>query len=385
MNTAPLLDIDYWRERAREACPSLAADQLDDAAGHLAALYDADTVGMETQYVGPWQDSEGVWRHTVATSPYRPVTPESIDPRAFDGRRGGGVPDHSAAPDAWSANVHTVKVGRGKKGPTRLVVGRTVAPVIGRTDVDAYGRPILATPADGSPDVACASWAAAQMLTRGLSPDVDDTDRVHRMRIGVRSIDVQRIADRAYALDVAAGTLPALLGTDAMAWDETVRADRSQRSTVSLSGLGAIAAQSAANGTQTVRLSWPTRYRITVRRRKSDPTTITEGNVTHLVAPAATADRLFIGHRAIDRGQTVTVARRQARNRRTVATVEPPETVGGWQALVDHLNRGDRIVAGPVTITRDAHGFYAFTDKRDSETFKGRARTSQSVALKLAR
>jgi hypothetical protein len=98
---------------------------------------------------------------------------------------------------------------------------------------------------------------------------------------------------------------------------------------------------------------------------------------------------LFIGCRIgkAVRPKPVKIARRGKRKARTVATVDSPQTVGAWQALAEHLNRGETIATyDGVRISRaPKSGRYNVTDPRSGETVYYRGvRTTTAVALKLA-
>lgn len=255
------------------------SDAFRDACDTLAAL-----LNMETQYAGPWTDADGLVRHTSATAPFvaltstlNPLTPGTRDPRAFDGRAGGGVPDHSAAPDQWSGQ-HTVKRGRNRKGATSKVLARGDAPVVGRLDCTADGLPLLAAPS--TVDQVCGwDWCAARMLVTAAALPASDPNALRRHRRGWSGIGVGIITDRAAALDPE---WPRMLGTDAEAWATVVPGDRSSRSPVAaqrsdLSGmthhptLGRFVAPEAVYGAHTSKLIWRARTRIGMRPRRTDP------------------------------------------------------------------------------------------------------------------
>jgi hypothetical protein len=254
------------------------APDVVDACERLAALYNVESLPP-----------------THADAPH-------LDPRAFAGRRGGGVPDMSAVPDAWRGE-HTVKRGRNRKGATAKVLARGDAPVIGRLDTDCGGRPLLAAPSLVS-DVLDWSWCAARMLVdAAAAPEMVDgrpnADRLRRHRHGWSGIGVGRITDAAGALD---DQFPRLLGTDAEAFATVVPGDRASRSPVAaqrsdLSGmahhptLGRFVAPEGGYGAHTSKLAWVARQStgidrdkhgrmverpaITWRARKTDPTATT--------------------------------------------------------------------------------------------------------------
>lgn len=236
------------------------APDVVDACERLAALYNVESLPP-----------------THADAPH-------LDPRAFAGRRGGGVPDMSAVPDAWRGE-HTVKRGRNRKGATAKVLARGDAPVIGRLDTDCGGRPLLAAPSLVS-DVLDWSWCAARMLvTAAAAPAMVDgspnRDHLRKHRAGFSAIGVTRVTDAASALDEQ---MPRLIGTDAEAWATVVPGDRSSRSPVAaqrsdLSGLAhhptlsRFVAPGDGYEAHTSKLDWRPRYRLTYRARKTDPGT----------------------------------------------------------------------------------------------------------------
>lgn len=369
-----------------------ADPQVVDACERLAALYnvtDAVDAAAETERA-----------HAAGL-----MTMRMPDARAFDGRRGGGVPAFSAVPDAWRGE-HTVKRGRNRKGATAKVLARGDAPVVGRLDTDCGGRPLLAAPSLVS-DVLDWSWCAARMLVMAAdAPDMLDgrpnPDHLRRHRAGFSAIGVTRIADAASALDE---WMPRLIGTDAEAWSTVIPGDRSSRSPVAaqrsdLSGLAhhptlsRFVAPEGGYGAHTSKLDWSPRYRLTYRARKSDPgapttvrgvkigrtitrddmacfdtvehvtqngrrVTITGVNdtpawtpvrIVSIVSASADPERLHVGRRTVarvarqDRDRSGRTVNRGATAARTVGTVDAPSTVDGWAELVAMLNRGERIV-----------------------------------------
>ena len=374
-----------------------ADPQVVDACERLAALYnvtDAVDAAAETERA-----------HAAGL-----MTMRLPDARAFDGRRGGGVPAFSAVPDAWRGE-HTVKRGRNRKGVTAKVLVRGDAPVVGRLDTDCDGRPLLAAPSLVA-DVLDWSWCAARMLvTAAAAPAMVDgspnRDHLRKHRAGFSAIGVTRLADAASALDEQ---MPRLIGTDAEAWATVVPGDRSSRSPVAaqrsdLSGmahhptLGRFVAPEGGYGAHTSKLEWRPRYRITYRARTTDPgvpttirgvkvgrtvtrddmacfdtvdhvtpngrsVTITGANdvpawtpvrIVSIVSASADPERLHVGRRTIarvarvDRDRNGTPVKRGATAARTVGAVDAPSTVDGWAELVAMLNRGERVICHTAT------------------------------------
>ena len=369
-----------------------ADPQVVDACERLAALYnvtDAVDAAAETERA-----------HAAGL-----MTMRLPDARAFDGRRGGGVPAFSAVPDAWRGE-HTVKRGRNRKGVTAKVLVRGDAPVVGRLDTDCDGRPLLAAPSLVS-DVLDWSWCAARMLVMAAdAPDMLDgrpnPDHLRKHRAGFSAIGVTRIADAASALD---GDMPRLLGTDAEAWSTVIPGDRSSRSPVAaqrsdLSGLAhhptlsRFVAPGDGYEAHTSKLDWRPRYRLSYRARKTDPgapTTVrgvkigrtitrddmacfdtvehvtpngrrvaitgvndtpawTPVRIVSIVSASADPERLHVGRRTVarvarqDRDKHGRTVNRGATAARTVGTVDAPSTVDGWAELVAMLNRGERVI-----------------------------------------
>lgn len=368
------------------------APDVVDACARLAALYnvtDAGDAAAETERA-----------HAAGL-----MTMRLPDARAFDGRRGGGVPAFSAVPDAWRGE-HTVKRGRNRKGATAKVLARGDAPVVGRLDTDCDGRPLLAAPSLVS-DVLDWSWCAARMLVMAAdAPDMLDgrpnPDHLRRHRRGWSGIGVQRLTDLAASLDPE---FPRALGTEAEAFATVVPGDRSSRSPVAaqrsdLSGmahhptLGRFVAPEGGYEAHTSKLDWRPRYRLSYRARKSDPgapttvrgvkigrtitrddmacfdrvehitpngrrVTITGANdvpawtpvrIVSIVSASADPERLHVGRRTVarvarqDRDRSGRTVNRGATAARTVGTVAAPTTVDGWAILVAMLNRGERVI-----------------------------------------
>lgn len=319
--------------------------------------------------------------------------PARLDPRAFDGRRGGGVPDLPAAPDAWRGE-HTVKRGRNRKGATAKVLARGDAPVIGRMDVDCHGRPLLAAPSLVS-DVLDWSWCAARMLVdAAAAPEMVDgrpnADHLRRHRSGWSGIGVARLTDAAGSLDA---DFPRLLGTDAEAWATVVPGDRSSRSPVAfqradLSGLshhptiGRFVAPAAGYGTHTSKLAWQARQStgidrdkhgnlverpaITYRARKSDPSISTRDETVtvpwhrHIIrspyVPATLANRR--GHLVAMFPETfhrVTVLP-SAADTPAVRTVAADGHIAVRTGTPERLHIGRVTIPRAARIDRDKHG-----------------------------
>lgn len=396
------------------------ADVLDRVADLLPSVSDPAVLADAAAWFAAQLNVEAFTPHTVPLP----------DARAFDGRRGGGVPDMPAVA-VDTVGRHTVRRGRSKNGPTVLVTHRGTAPVIGRMDVDANGIPLIATPAEGSPDVAVWSWQASQMLARAAQ-----SGDLRRVPGGWSSRDVAHITDQASSLD---DLMPRRLGTDDLAYEETIRCDRS---TVARGAMRpnltddtdreTIAAMTGVYMAQTARLAWRTRYALRRGKpRKGDPTTRTVvavrtirhapdrtkrttvrnrqnayvgsglvpfshvAPITMLSAPAADPDHMWIGHDLVPRPVTRhTAARRTAATRRNqardIGTVPAPATATGWAELLEHLNRGERVIAthdaGRIRITRAKSGRYSaggLTIDGAPVAIKS-ARTAQSVATILA-
>lgn len=344
------------------------APDVVDACARLAALYnvtDAGDAAAETERA-----------HAAGL-----MTMRLPDARAFDGRRGGGVPAFSAVPDAWRGE-HTVKRGRNRKGATSKVLARGDAPVVGRLDTDCDGRPLLAAPSLVS-DVLDWSWCAARMLVMAAdAPDMLDgrpnPDHLRKHRAGFSAIGVTRLADAASALDEQ---MPRLIGTDAEAWATVVPGDRSSRSPVAaqrsdLSGLAhhptlsRFVAPEGGYGTHTDKLDWRPRYRLSYRARKSDPgapTTVRGVKIGRTTTTAETVTvpwrkheirHAYIGRLTVMFPATFHTVTRfiTAGDGPAVRTVAADGHIAVRSGAADRLHVGRQTIARTARVDRDRNG-----------------------------
>ena len=316
--------------------------------------------------------------------------------------------------ESFNARRHDVVTKRSAKGATsQRVTHYGIAPVIGRTDVDVRGLPMLAdaTP-DDTPNVAAAR--ALSIAAQRTNPH--DGPRLRSRTAGVNAFDVLSITQAIYG-----NLIDPLLGTDGIgsrSFAQVVHADRSAYSACAVrqgalsdgahpdSDRAILAASGTVYVSHTSRLPWAPRYRIAMGADRGGETRVRATKRTHVVvrhrlvtgrqvfdvveiaAPTDTpSTHRFVGHRKVarpapaKRGKRVSVKRAA----RTVGhAVDTPATVDGWCELVGMLNRGERLTVGDhVTVTRGKGGKLRATDRRGDTPAYWETRTADALAIRL--
>lgn len=358
-------DRSYWRDRARDVLPSATAREIVRAA-HILRL----------QYSAP----EAVY--DVRGSSLATATAPRLDVQAFDGVTGGGVPDMTGAPDAYSATRHQM---RGDMTVARYGMAR----------VQGACWSIDDTPSGFSPAL------MGQMLSD-----------LPRNSIGAASLDVFKLTEAFYGAD---DQLEPLIGTDVrgykqeringLSWDRPgqlsiagvsvdvpsvgkvapwrtrttlgrVQARKTER-------VGASAAAMAAPALHTGRTVWhlapvapvrSTREFVCTGRNRSivcgylgywrdtitaDTVTdhtgraITQAVALEYVPRDETGEHVWIGYKRIPRGKVAAKHKpRQVKVARTLGTFHV-ETPLALATLADNMNRDDRVIAivGGLSVT----------------------------------
>lgn len=263
----------YWAERAREyvsdeRVPYVAALLArGDARDHRGFLADESSaiVGNELATLVRHAEVLGADVGTIdavrsAHTWLRPMVDAPISER------------YSAVPDADEATKAVVKVGHNKRGATRKVV--------------RHGRAVVV----GSCDTSAPAWTRESTIASVLA----DVPFEQRDSLGrARALDIGKVTHIAYG-----EMIPPLLGGDTTSWSEVVYSDESaiDRFGVAIHTVGGTLA-----GTARPLKAWPTRYKVgSVKVRNAE-----RGDTHELISASSTPGRVFIGHRAIERQQTV--------------------------------------------------------------------------------
>lgn len=363
MNDSMVLDRHYWRERAAHVLPDdISPRDLIRAARILKLQYSAPEAVYEI--TGPtlptWQYAPGRVTPSTEALPFDEVKPQTIaapyvtlsprgivgglmvDARAYDGVAGGGVPDMTPAPDAWSAIKHTLTQHNGQQ----------VVKVRGRARVQGRGTSIEDLPNGMTPGLLC------QML-----------EDLPRNSVGAVGYQVQALTDLAYP------GLPRV-------FDDLTEPDTDLMRAMHAPGLLRAVAGQMTQYEDEHKVSWPIRVRLRgVRARKSEPVT-----PRSLIAPADRADAVFVGHRLVKRGK---VTRRGGkRAERTIdigrVTIDSPLALA---TLADGLNRGERVQVlfngVKLTLTRGKGTAGTFTVSTPAGKASG-LRTAGNVARRAS-
>lgn len=330
---------------------------------------------------------------TVDRRPFIDRNPESIAPTSGT----------QSAPDPFTARTHTVGVdGRVIRRGRAAVVGS-----VGR--FDRHGRLIRWVTHDGRTidhrSIDAHRYLMADLETRGL--DVDANGRT-------QSLQLARIAERVYGVE-------SLVGTDAISWESIIDGGARELDprvvhmnprdpfdavhTGRLHPLRHSPNVDVSLWESMVELGrfdpvyrptvtrFPTRIRLPKgRARRSDPI----GSDIELAAPHSDTGRfMWIGHRRVDRGQTVKAARKTARIARVATeTVALPSTVDGLTTLIANMPRESGLtIDGPthrIRASRDRTGRWSIrvthTDPIDGRTVarsRSNIRTSASTVAAI--
>lgn len=353
---------------------------------------------------------------------------------------------------AWNARQHDVHTHRTRKGATvQEVTHYGAATVRGSLDCDVNGLPLLAASPRDSHVLHPSSAAARQLVIAAERESTEDSRRAHhvigRKRFGLSALDVLRITDATYREH---GLEPLLTGTEVRQYEQVIHRDRaaSSRATahsVGLTGgrtditieprlmlrptchadgtysvscgmdttLPDCVAQAGANVPQTPSLkAWPTRGltgdtrfgRLPLARRNSDPSTArvhavaSDGTATRVVEVVTASDdteRLFVGHRVIEREPAVVKTETARADRTTITatagpasatpTADRPTTERAWTRLLAKLEPGKRADLGDVTCTVNKRGdYYRATVREATGSRHLKSRTAQGLARLLA-
>ncbi len=333
-----------------------------------------------------------------------------------------------AEPEAFPTRNHESVATRSRKGVVSSEVKR-------RGNAAVIGGTFAVPPSD--PDAASDDRAVLARTMARVELDAEHVKDANghtvygarKIRAGRVAIDVTAVADRCYG----AMGLPEMIGTETIAYaqivdipaggdpaDCRVAVGRSYLSGVASDPtVDAFVADTAIYHSQTRReyrrAAWNTRVKIgtgphratdardsigdhpsRVRQTGTWPTATTTPMKLHaLISGAADREHRFHGHTLVVRpkpkGKASTRVERAAateRNKaRNIGTVAAPETSAGWFELLTTLEVGERITVvspiGKVTVSRGKDRYLA-RDKREGRAHNWRARTVDSLAIRLA-
>lgn len=285
---APQIDAAYERLADYGVDPTPEAVRVLFAAIAAADSFDPDAGairGNVGKSLNAYVSACATYRRTAAIDGQTEPTTDTgvpIDLSSTGDWDGHAFHAYVTTAQAWSATEHAVKRERGKKGTSVKVVRRGAAYVIGSTagtSGDDHG------------------------MLDGCDTLVHHYGR--RMAHGWDAIGIAKMTSAMFP------EIPAMIGSEAVAWSEIVPADVSSTdvhgvAVHSADATGYLTCTSAivdavtgpARGGSRKVVAWPTRNTIRkARARTNDP----EGNDVELVAPASDLEHVWVGHTLVKR------------------------------------------------------------------------------------